>query len=173
LTRERRRIEDRYTYAIKGFGRVIFNRNKAEFAADIERFKKNVEEYCWIARNYLTQAKSRFHGRLVEEYFEKYKNWSSKNYEQFDLTDDDLKVELQDLVATAIDDTLLFEEPIVRVVYKDITIQSIDDQAFRNELETAMRRKGRGREKVPIVEIKSLFGVGDAAPARPVAKAAL
>jgi hypothetical protein len=52
-----------------------------------------------------------------------------------------------------------------------IAVQSIDDKDFRTELEAALRRPGRERGKVPIAEIKSLFDVGDAAPARPVRNA--
>jgi hypothetical protein len=47
------------------------------------------------------------------------------------------------------------------VVHKDVAIQSIHNEEFRALLEEAMRRRG-----VPITEISSLFGIGDAAPAR-------
>jgi hypothetical protein len=59
-----------------------------------------------------------------------------------------------------IDDALSFQSPTVRVVYKDVAIQSIRNEEFRALLEKAMRHRG-----VPITEIKTLFGVGDAAPA--------
>ena len=76
-------------------------------------------------------------------------------------TEDNLKVELQDKIGKMISEALSFQEPIVRVIHKDISMQSIHSEEFRALLEKAMRRGG-----VPVSEINSLFAVGDAAPAR-------
>jgi hypothetical protein len=60
-----------------------------------------------------------------------------------------------------INDALSFQNPTVRVIRKDVAFQSIHNEEFRATLENAMQRRG-----VPVAEIRSLFGVGDAAPAQ-------
>jgi hypothetical protein len=46
VARERKRIEDEYTYVVPRYGRVIFHRDKCRFLGEIERFRRNVDEYC-------------------------------------------------------------------------------------------------------------------------------
>jgi hypothetical protein len=72
-----------------------------------------------------------------------------------------LKPDLQELIRKLLNEALSFQNPVARVVYKDVVIQSIHNKEFRALVEAAMRRRN-----VPITKIKTLFGVGNAAPAR-------
>src|SRR5262249_24877731 len=73
IGRERKRIEDEYTYVVPRYGRVILHRKKEEFSKEIERFRRNVDEYCWIARKALSDLKSEFESRLIAEYLPRWK----------------------------------------------------------------------------------------------------
>jgi hypothetical protein len=162
VTRERKRIEDNYTYIIPRYGRVIFRRDMAEFAEEIECFKRNLSEYCWAARKVLADIKSQFEDRLVAEYLPRWKQHPPKNFTRYGVepTDENLKLDLKDRVATMVNEAFSFQNPVVRMIPKDVSLQSIHNKEFRALLEKAMRGK------VPVAEINSLFGVGDAAPSQ-------
>jgi hypothetical protein len=163
VTRERKRIEDKYTYVIPRYGRVIFHRDKVQFGEEIERFRRNVDEYCWAARRAFSDTKSGLESRLMAEYLPRWKRHPPPFFARHGAptTEENLKPELQDRVGKMIDAALSFQNPVVRVVHKDVAMQSLHDQEFRAPLEKAMRRRG-----VPITEIKTLFGIGEVAPAR-------
>ncbi len=162
VARERKRIEDQYTYIIPRYGRVIFHRDKVEFSREIERFRRNVDEYCWVARRAFSDIKSDFEKRLVAEYLPRWKRSPPSRFARYGVspTEENLIPDLKNLVGKMIANALSFQNPVVRVVHKDVSMQSIHDEEFRTLLEKAMRSRG-----VPISEITSLFGVGDAAPA--------
>lgn len=158
---ERKRIEDRYTYLVARFGRVIFSRDREPFGKEIERFRRNLEKYRDAALGAFEKAKTDFEGALVKEYMPKWRQKPPNRFAEHGLaaTEDNLRAELQGVVESTIRDSLSFEPPVVRLVYKAIALDSIDDGEFRGRLEDAMRRKG-----VPGAIIRSLFTAGDAAP---------
>jgi hypothetical protein len=55
-----------------------------------------------------------------------------------------------------------FESPHVRIVYKSISPESVQQPEFLNPLLKVMRRR-----RVPIIVIESLFSAGDVAPQQP------
>jgi hypothetical protein len=161
--RERKRIEDEYTYIVPHYGRVIFRRDKDAFSTEIERFQRNVDEYCWAARKALSDIKSEFKKRLVTEYLPRWQQNPPRSFARHRVlpTEENLGAELDHKIGKMIDEALSFQAPRVRVIHKDIAVQSIQNEEFRTPLEKAMRRRG-----VPVSEITSLFAIGDAAPAR-------
>ena len=68
LTKERRRIEDRYTYPIPRFGRVILNTDRKGFDEEIARYKHVVMAYQKAVIGELEELRSKFEQRVVAEY---------------------------------------------------------------------------------------------------------
>lgn len=160
VAHERKRIEDEYTFVVPRYGRVIFHRQKANFSREITRFERNVEKYCAAARKAFGDTKAGFRDRLVAEYLPRWRQKPPSRFAKYGVpsTEENLRSELVHRIDTLVNDALLFQEPIVRVIYKDIARQSVDSVEFRGLLAKAMQRRG-----VPVPEIESLFSAGDAA----------
>lgn len=72
-----------------------------------------------------------------------------------------LEQELRATVRRSLEKAITFETPRTRLIYKNISPESIRDPAFLNPLRDGMRNKGWLE-----VEINSLFNISDAAPSR-------
>jgi hypothetical protein len=73
LNKERKRIEDEYTYLIKNFGRVILYTDKDAFDEAAWRFKSIVEKYQDALRRTLVSKQSEFEKRILDEFSPRWK----------------------------------------------------------------------------------------------------
>jgi hypothetical protein len=163
ISRERKRIEDQYTYVVRRYGRVIFSRDREAFNTAIERFKRNLKTFCDAALTAFQELASNFEDRLIKEYFPRWQQNPPRIFTRFGIqaTDENLQRELHNIVKMTTTEAIAFEAPQVRVVYKNVAQESVHDADFREPLRNVMLRR-----RVPISIIDSLFSVGDAAPAK-------
>jgi hypothetical protein len=163
FSRERKRIEDAYTFVVSRFGRVLLSVDRQTFDSEIERFRKNLEKYHQAVLVGLKNIETNFESSLVEEYLPKWQQHPPASFAKYGLaaTDENLEKELRSVIEELIRKAISFEPPRVRVVYKNIAPESVRNPEFLEPLHKIMRRRG-----VPVAVIESLFASGDAAPAR-------
>jgi hypothetical protein len=161
LSAERKRIEDDCTFPIPKFGRVILHQDREKFDREIARYREIVLAYQKVVVSELEKVKSSFEEKLVTEYLPR---WIQKPPPALirylpDPTGADIKLHLrrtaQNLFAEAVD----FAPPLVRVVYKNVAPESVQDKAFTEPLRREMEKR-----EVPDNIIKNLFNTSDAAP---------
>ena len=80
LNKERKRIEDEYTFAVSNFGRVILYFHRQPFDDRAERFRLIVEEYQKALSSKLLDLKENFETRVVDEYL---RRWLQSPLEYF------------------------------------------------------------------------------------------
>jgi hypothetical protein len=163
LRGERKRIEDAYTFPIPHIGRVILNADRPAFDLEVQRFKRNLKVYHDAVVSELEKVKAEFEDTLVTGYLPKWQERPPANFKRYGLppTKENLEKQLRSLVQDLSRNAISFEEPWVRVVYKNIAPESVRDPGFIEPLKKIMQRRG-----VPVAVIESLFASGEAAPAR-------
>jgi hypothetical protein len=161
IARERKRIEDEYTYPVPRYGRVIFTRDRARFDKEIESFRGVLEKYCAEVRKHFQSVKVEFKERLINEFLPKWVVKPPPHFERHGVhpTEEILRQELTQIVEKLAVEAISFEAPQIRVVYKSISSESVHEPTFVNPLLKMMRRR-----HVPMTIIDSLFLTHDAAP---------
>jgi hypothetical protein len=162
LSAERKRIEDDCTFPIPKFGRVILHQDRKRFDQEIARYREIVLAYQKAVVSELEKAKSSFEQKLVAEYLPR---WIQKPPAALirylsDPTGADIKLHLQRTAQNSFVEAVDFAPPLVRVVYKNVAPESVQDEAFTEPLRREMKKR-----RVPDTIIKSLFNTSDAAPA--------
>jgi hypothetical protein len=76
------------------------------------------------------------------------------------LTDEILSQEMDSIVKEIAEKAISFDPRQVRIVYKSVSPESVQQKDFLDPLREVMRRR-----RVPRTVIESLFAIGDAAPA--------
>lgn len=162
LEDERKRIERAYTYQVNNFGRVIFREHKAGFDKAIARFEAIVGAYQEALRETLKKSRVEFESRIVEEYRSRWQINPPEHLSHWGILNspDAIEEELKRLAAEMFNEAIDFEEPKVRVIYKNVAPENVADSAFLESLEDVMTRR-----RVPPAIIKSLFDSGEAAAA--------
>jgi hypothetical protein len=117
-------------------------------------------------RDKLTESKADFEKRVIKEFEPK---WDARpparvtarlaKY-KIEATTANVRSELKRLASKIFEDAISFDEPKVRVLYKNVAPENIRDPAFSDVLRNHMDRMG-----VPQEIIDSLFESGQAAPA--------
>lgn len=161
LRKERKRIEDLYTFQIDNFGRVILREDRKDFDAAVKSFLKVVERYHEKVRAGLDAHRSAFRESFVAEFLPKWKEtppdymtrWGNRP------DDDGLRTELENRANEVFETMLAFEPPAVRLVEKNVSPTNVEDLRFLSRLRTIMERR-----RVPKGIIDSLFASGEAAP---------
>jgi hypothetical protein len=161
LRKERKRIEDQYTFQIDNFGRVILREDRDDFDAAIQKFKQVVERYHEKVREALDAHRDTFRENFVAEFLPRWKEdppeymtrWGNRS------DDDSLRIELKDRADEVFTKMLEFEPPSIRLVEKNISPKNVEDPRFLDRLKTIMERR-----RVPKDIIESLFAAGGAAP---------
>lgn len=161
LAKERKRIEDQYTFQIDNFGRVILREDRDDFDAAIQKFKQVVERYHEKVREALDAHRDNFRENFVVEFLPRWKEdppeymtrWGNRS------DDDSLRIELKDRADEVFTKMLEFEPPSIRLVEKNISPKNVEDPRFLDRLKTIMERR-----RVPKDIIESLFAAGGAAP---------
>jgi hypothetical protein len=161
IRKERKRIEDLYTFQIDNFGRVILREDRKDFDAAVKTFLTVVERYHEKVRAALDAHRAAFRGSFIAEFLPKWKEtppdymtrWGNRP------DDDNLRAELENRANEVFETMLAFEPPSVRLVEKNVSPTNVEDPRFLSRLQIIMERR-----RVPKSIIDSLFASGEAAP---------
>ena len=161
LRRERKRIEDLYTFQIDNFGRVILREDRKDFDAAVKSFMTVVKRYHMKVREALDSHRAAFRDNFVSEFLPRWNEsppeymtrWGNR------LDEDSLRRELESRADEVFAGMLKFDPPSVRLVEKNVSPTNVQDPSFLNRLQTIMERR-----RVPKAIIDSLFASGAAAP---------
>lgn len=161
LRKERKRIEDLYTFQIDNFGRVILREDRKDFDAAVQTFLTVVERYHDKVRSALDSHRAAFRESFVAEFLPRWREtppdymtrWGNRP------DDDRLRVELESRANEVFETMLAFEPPSVRLVEKNVSPSNVEDPRFLSRLRMIMERR-----RVPEAIINSLFSSGEVAP---------
>jgi hypothetical protein len=161
LNKERKRIENEYTFQINNFGRVILHNDREAFDKATSRFKSVVEKYQIALRDTLATKESEFEKRIVDEFSRRWEQNPPRHFERWgiEVTPENITAELQRLAHELFNSAIAFEAPILKILYKNVAPENIRDKRFLDPLKAIMLKK-----RVPQPIIDSLFESGQAAP---------
>jgi hypothetical protein len=161
LKKERKRIEDEYTYPIPNFGRVILYSDRHAFDKAARRFQAIVERYQAALRDALLTKQSEFEKRIIDEFSPRWEQNPPKHFARYGIepVPEKIKADLQHLAKVIFDNAITFDAPIVKILYKNIAPENVRDGSFLDTLKKIMVAK-----RVPHEIIDSLFESGQAAP---------
>ena len=132
LKKERKRIEDKYTFQINNFGRVILSSDREAFDKAAERFRSIVEKYQAVLHDTLEKSKSKFKKRIVNEFSPRWKENPPEYFTRWGIkaTPDKIKEELQRLAQKLFESAISFNTPVVKILYKGVSPENLRDRAF-------------------------------------------
>jgi hypothetical protein len=161
LNKERKRIEDKYTYQIKKFGRVILYLDRDAFGKAVERFRLIVEKYQAALREKLIASQADFEKRIIKEFFPRWERNPPEYFARWgtEPTPEKIRAELRRRAEEVFKEAVEFDVPVVKILYKNVAPENIRDPAFLGGLKSIMLKK-----RVPGEIIDSLFESGQAAP---------
>ena len=163
IERERKEIEDEFTYVLPKKGRVILKRDRADFDRQIERFKQIVTKYQEALKLSVDAAREGFRDQLVKEFTERWTT-SPPNFlsrRSGANISDRIKNEILSRADALFSKVVDFAPPEVILNYKAIVIEDIEDPEFRATLRAAMEKAG-----VDKTTLDKLFETGEAAAAQ-------
>lgn len=164
LRKERKRIEDLYTFQIDNFGRVILREDRQAFDDAVKAFTTVVERYHSKVRDALDTHRKVFCGNFVAEFLPRWKASPPAYMTRWGTRADDasLRAELENRANEVFSEMLNFHPPSVRLIEKNISPKNVEDPRFIDRLKAIMERR-----RVPREIIDSLFATGGAAPEQP------
>lgn len=163
IEKERKEIEDEFTYVLPKKGRVILKRDRTDFDLQIERFKQIVTKYQETLKSSVDSAREGFRKQMLKEFTERWianppsflkRRSSEKNLERIK---DEITSRADELFSKIVN----FAPPEVILNYKAIVIEDIEDAEFRATLRAAMQKA-----RVDQATLERLFEKGDAAAAQ-------
>lgn len=162
IAKERKRIEDTYTYLVPTFGRVIFHEDRERFTEEVDRFTDLLQGYQRAAKAQIESARATFVAAIVDEFTPRWKENLPAQFLRWKAEFDEAKIrqELTRVATDLFDDAVQFQEPKVRKTPKSISPENVRDEAFINGIRHAMTRRGH-----PQFIIDQLFSSFSAAPA--------
>ena len=164
LQKERKRIEDLYTFQIENFGRVILREHRQQFDDAVNAFKMLVKRYHDKVEKALVAHRKTFCENFVTEFLPKWKaappDYMTRLWDRTD--ENSIREELEVRANKVFDKMLSFDPPSVRVVEKNISPKNVEDPLFTDRLRTIMEKR-----HVPKDIIETLFATGGAAPEQP------
>ena len=161
LNTERKRIEDKYTFQIKKFGRVILYRDQKGFESAANRLKVIVEKYQAALRDTLTESQEKFKKRIVDEFLPRWKQNPPEYFDRWEIepTHEKIRIELEKLAQEIFTNAISFDPPLMKILYKNVSLENLRDNEFLDVLKAVMEKR-----RVPREIIDSLFESGQAAP---------
>lgn len=164
LRRERKQIEDLYTFQIDNFGRVILREDRDRFDAAVREFRAIVESYHAAVRGALDGHRQAFRDDFVSEFLPRWQASPPAYMSQWGRTPDEpaLRDELKVRADEVFDEMMNFAPPSVRLVEKNVSPKNVEDARFVEPLRRIMEQR-----RVPKEIIESLFASGGAAPEQP------
>ena len=129
LKKERKRIEDDYTYQINNFGRVILYSDRDAFDKAISRFQTVIEKYQAALRKKLSESRAAFESRIVGEFAPKWEQNPPRHFSRWGIepTPENIKAELERFAQEIFESGITFDEPKVKVLYKNVAPENIQD----------------------------------------------
>ncbi len=161
LNKERKRIEDEYTFPISNFGRVILYNDRDAFDKATSRFKSIVGKYQIALRDALVTKQSEFEKRIVDEFSRRWEQNPPKHSARWriEVTSENIRAELQKLALELFNSAIQFDAPAVKILYKNVALENIRDKRLLDGLKRIMLKR-----RVPQAIVESLFESGQAAP---------
>jgi hypothetical protein len=125
LKKERKRIEDEYTFSINNFGRVILFNDRDAFDKETRRFQSIVEKYQVAVRDALLAKQSDFEMRIVDEFARRWEQNPPKRFSRWSIepSPENIRVALQQLAKEMFDKAVTFDAPVVKCLYKNIALE--------------------------------------------------
>ena len=163
IEKERKEIEDEFTYILPKKGRVILKRDRADFDLQIERFEQIVTNYREALKSSVDTAREGFREQLVKEFTERWTANPPSFLRRRSAGNDperiksEINVRADELFLKIVD----FAPLEVILNYKAIVIEDIEDAEFRATLRAAMEKA-----RVDQATLERLFETGDAAAAQ-------
>jgi hypothetical protein len=132
LKKERKRIEDEYTFQINNFGRVILYSDREAFDKAVSRFKTIVEKYQKALHDTLTTKQAEFEKRIVEEFSRRWEQNPPKHFARWgiEVTPENIRAELQQLAGRLFNSAITFDAPVVKILYKNVAPENVRDDRF-------------------------------------------
>lgn len=163
IERERKEIEDTFTYVLPKKGRLILKRDRADFDKQIARLRQIVTKYRDALRASIDTAREEFQSQILKEFAERWKVNPPSFLKRRSGSDDPERIKAEILIRSdALFSAIVnFAEPEILVNYKGIVIEDIEDKDFRSMLRAAMEKA-----RVDQATIDRLFEAGDAAAAQ-------
>ncbi len=163
IERERREIEDTFTYVLPKKGRLILKRDRADFDRQIARFQQIVVKFRDALKASIDTAREGFKNQMLKEFAERWRVSPPSFLKRRSGGEDSdrIKAEILRRADALFSVIVSFAAPDVTVNYKGIVIEDIEDPTFRSMLRTAMEKA-----KVDQDTLKKLFETGDAAAAQ-------
>lgn len=139
---------------------ILYNDRDA-FDQAICRFQTVIEKYQTALREKLSESRVAFEEKIVGEFAPKWEQKPPRHFSRWGIepTLQNIKVELARFAEEIFESAISFDEPKVKVLYKNVAPENVRDSAFVEVLKNIMVRR-----RVPRTIIASLFEFGQAAP---------
>ncbi|NQW51163.1 MAG: hypothetical protein HQ465_07990 [Rhodospirillales bacterium] len=163
IERERKVIEDIFTYVLPKKGRLILKEDRADFDRQIARFEQIVTKFRDALKASIGTAREGFKNQMLNEFTERWRvNPPTFLRRRTGGEDPDrIKAEILKRADALFSAIVNFAAPEVIVNYKGIVIEDIEDPDFRSMLRTAMEKA-----RVDQATLDKIFETGDAAAAQ-------
>lgn len=158
IENERKALIKDYLTPITGHGQLISKARRAAFDIRIEWFKARIEAYKKAVEDRLNEALQKSVSDLTEALlptvFKSPPDRLLKNVLTMTPSEDEIRSALKTELHAAFNTGERFFQPAIKVVFKDLTYETIQDKKFRDQVEAAFHG----------VNAKDLFEEYDAAP---------
>ncbi len=161
IENERKALLKDYLTPITGHGQLISKARRAAFDIRIEWFKARIDSYKKAVEERLNEALRKSVSDLTEALLptvlKSPPDRLLKNVLSMSPSEDEIRSALETELHAAFNTGERFFQPAVKVVFKDLTYETIQDKKFRDQVEAAFQG----------VTAKDLFEEFDAAPELP------
>jgi hypothetical protein len=140
---------------------VILYIDRDDFEKATARFKSIIKNYQAVLTKALEKKKTEFEKRIVTEFSRRWKDNPPPLFARWRIqpSPENIGVELNKLAAELFKKAIAFEPPVVKILYKNIALETVHDPKFLEPLKEIMVTK-----RVPQTIIDTLFESGQAAP---------
>jgi hypothetical protein len=113
LRKERKRIEDDYTFQINNYGRLILYTERADFDKEITRFKSIIVQYQAALREELSKRQSDFEKQIIDEFAPRWESNPPRYFarRRIERTPEKIRTELAWHAQKMLDKAITFDEP--------------------------------------------------------------
>ena len=163
INKERKEIEDTFTYVLPKKGRIILKKDRESFDKQVAKLKSLIEKFREECKILLDQKRDEFKETMRLEFSKRWQESPPSFLARRDLGHDRDRIERE--IATRANNLfnrLVELSPLeITVNYKGIVLQDIQDPNFQKMLQEAMKRANVDQKT-----IDKLFQTGDAAAAK-------
>ena len=162
LDRERKKIEDALTILVPKRGRMILRKRRQAFDRQVNRLKTILNAYAETMSGKMDDRRGGFEEQFVNEFLPRWKRSPPERLEMRleAMTDEILIAEIRRLATKVFDDAVRLEPPDVSVIYKDIALEDIADEALMSSLREVLEN----RSEMTRADIGELFESTEAVP---------